>query len=142
MSLALSEEEIPQVEPKVDKRAPSQIPPLLKDDDAESIGDYESYEVKILEHKDSKEKILWSKCYIKLYPRGQGPTLNLNIDMRYEVIAGEAVFWINGATTNVEAGHSFVVEANQTHFFHNYSNSVEFQFAFDYPDKLRMKGLR
>ena len=38
MSLALSEEEIPQVEPKVDKRAPSQIPPLLKDDDAESIG--------------------------------------------------------------------------------------------------------
>ena len=94
---------------------------------------------RILEHKDSKEKILWSKCYIKLYPSGQGPTLNLNIDMRYEVIAGEAVFWINGATTNVEAGHSFVVEANQTHFFHNYSNSVEFQFAFDYPDKLRMK---
>ena len=136
------EEEIPTVDPKVDHRVVSQIPPLMRDEDAESVGDFQDYEVKILEHKDTKDKVLWSKCFVKLYPRGQGPPLNLNIDMRYEITSGEAVFWINGKTTNVEAGHSFVVEANQSHFFHNYSNSVEFQFAFDYPDKLRMKGLR
>lgn len=135
-------EEIPQIDPKVDKRIPVDIPELMNDGMAVPLGEYEEYEVRVLEHKDSKGKVLWSKCFVKIYPPGQGPALNLNIEMRYEITAGEAVFWINGKTVNVETGHSFVVEAGMPHFFHNYSKSVEFEFTFDYPDKLRMKGLR
>ena len=140
--MSKEEGQIPQVEPKVDKRIATQLPELFRDEDAEELGKFEDYEVRILEYKGSRDKIIWSKCYVKCYPTGQGPSLNLNIDMRYEVTSGEGVFWCNGKTMNVEAGQSFIVEAGQPHFFHNYSKTVEFEFTFDYPDKLRVSGLR